>query len=129
MPKKEVEAVITLTDTEMVFPLRKTHENLIDRMLMIPRVKKTLEEELAKLTPEERETVKVQLTSKGGSDGMSAEAQHMQLGEDGQVIDDTKLMVSHFVAVTLDLIFPDGRTVNIETNCLCNSSLAVKPNR
>ena len=129
MPKEEVLAAITLTDTEMIFPQEKTHKNLVDRMLEIPRIRQKLEEELAKLTPEERANVKAQLTSKEGTDGLSAESQYMQLGEDGKVVDDAKLMVTHVVAVCLDLIFPDGRTVNIETNCLCNSSLAVKPNR
>ena len=128
IPKDELQKDgFLLTDTEMVVPMTTTGKNLFDRMLKVPRIKQNLDKALAKV-PEGQKVI-IELTAKVGSDGFTADTMYMQLGEDGQLIDDSKILGTSLVVVKLAVIYEDGSSEVIEKCCTCNSSLGVKPNR
>ena len=96
-------------------------------MLKVPRIKQNLDRALAKVPEGQR--VVIELMVKVGSDGFTADTMYMQLGEDGQLIDDSKILGTSLVAVQLAVIYEDGSSEVVEKCCTCNSSLGVKPNR
>ena len=83
--KDKIKSAMTLTDTEMIIPLKLTGENMMDRCLTIPRIREKIGKCLEKVP--EGQQGEACLTSKVGYDGLTSDAEYAQLSEAGEVVD------------------------------------------
>ena len=122
---KLVEEKMELTAEKMTLPMCTVGNNYLERWTEDEEVQKILEEINAAATPDNKAVV--EFVSKSGQDGSNADTEYNQPGDDGEIMDDSKMLGSSFTAINLTHVKGDNSREIIVKNELCNSSYSSRP--
>ena len=123
--KKLVEEKQVLTSTVMTLPMDTVANNTLFQWVEDPEVAAILEKINAEASPDNKATVVQE--SKSGQDGSNSNSNYNQRDEEGEDIDDSKLLGSSFTHINLTHVKEDGSRKIIAKNELCNSSYSCWP--
>lgn len=103
---KVVEEKMELTAEKMTLPMCNVGNNYLERWTEDEEVQKNLEKINAAATPNNKAVV--EFVSKSGQDGSNTDTEYKKPGDDGEIMDDSKMFGSSFTAINLTHVKEDN---------------------